>query len=781
MSLRYRLTLERFCLAAVMAMLIPGEIQARNFRVNQLPRPNGTKFDCLTCHVTSSGGSARNAFGQQVEAIVGGPQQVAFWSAALAALDADGDGISNGVELGDPEGDGTTAGTLASVTNPGDAASNPLNNKMPTARMTSPAVATSFTVEDQITLVATAQDVEPTGTIAKVEFFDGATKLGESLTSPYAITLSLPLGSHSIFARATDGQNGTGASSAVTVTITEAPLRMVSMTPGVGSVEMEWKGGGSGPFVIQAKRRLEDTVWENRPAVGTLTTSIPLDEQTGFFRILDLSKVTPIAFSVQLSGAAQRPEPVETAASGFGLLRLEGNTLSFQFKATGLSGPITGAHIHGPAEVNGVNGVLVSLESFEMGGPGKSGAFAGSVVLSPEERTALVNGQTYINLHTTAHQDGEIRGQIAPTVMRSVLSGDNQRPEPVQTPGTGSASALLIGDKLYLNVTYSGLSTAVLGAHIHGPADASGNADVLVDLMSLRTGDQGTSGGFGGSVTLSPSQLAAVISGRTYINIHTLAHGNGEIRGQLTARITATAFTAKATGAAEKPIAINTPASASAIYLLEDDTLSFDATYSGFTANPTAAQIHGPGSSTNTAGVLIDFDPFSDPYGLSGSLSGSLKLATNQLAAIRDGKTYMNFHTPANVGGEIRGQIIPVVMKISMSGTNMRPTQVTTSATATGTLMIAYDQLHLAIGYVKLSGVATSLQLHGPASTSTVVNPSLMDLSSLNGGSFATFGGLAGAVTIEPKVSGALVDLLSYMVFRTPARVNGEIRGQVLR
>ena len=46
------------------------------------------------------------------------------WNAGLAALDSDGDGATNGEELGDPGGDGVPVDG-AVVTNPGDAASTP--------------------------------------------------------------------------------------------------------------------------------------------------------------------------------------------------------------------------------------------------------------------------------------------------------------------------------------------------------------------------------------------------------------------------------------------------------------------------------------------------------------------------------------------------------------------------------------------------------------------------------------------------------------------------------
>ena len=104
-----------------------GGALARDCRVNLLP--NGSKFRCLNCHTSANGGGANNPFGATIQPVTGSSCTRQFWTPALAALDSDGDGLTNGEELGDPEGlweQGDPApGDSAQVTNPGDRNSPP--------------------------------------------------------------------------------------------------------------------------------------------------------------------------------------------------------------------------------------------------------------------------------------------------------------------------------------------------------------------------------------------------------------------------------------------------------------------------------------------------------------------------------------------------------------------------------------------------------------------------------------------------------------------------------
>ena len=80
--------------------------------------------------------------------------------------------------------------------------------------------------------------------------------------------------------------------------------------------------------------------------------------------------------------------------------------------------------------------------------------------------------------------------------------------------------------------------------------------------------------------------------------------------------------------------------------------LSWTLTYSGLTGPATAAHFHGPAETGKNAGVAVAI-----PNATSSPAKGSATLTDAQAADLEAGKYYVNIHTSANPGGEIRGQV----------------------------------------------------------------------------------------------------------------------------
>ena len=80
--------------------------------------------------------------------------------------------------------------------------------------------------------------------------------------------------------------------------------------------------------------------------------------------------------------------------------------------------------------------------------------------------------------------------------------------------------------------------------------------------------------------------------------------------------------------------------------------LSWKLSYSGLTGPATAAHFHGPAEAGKNAGVAVAI-----PNAGSSPAEGSATLTASQAADLEAGRYYINVHTAANPGGEIRGQV----------------------------------------------------------------------------------------------------------------------------
>jgi hypothetical protein len=111
-------------------------------------------------------------------------------------------------------------------------------------------------------------------------------------------------------------------------------------------------------------------------------------------------------FRATLSSAAEVPA---NASPGSGSLEATfdkaSGVLRWKVTYTGLTGPATMAHFHGPAMPGANAGVVVPF-------PSAASPAEGSATLTPAQAADLVAGKWYVNVHTAQNPGGEIRGQV---------------------------------------------------------------------------------------------------------------------------------------------------------------------------------------------------------------------------------------------------------------------------------------------------------------------------------------------------------------------------------
>src|SRR4051812_1928295 len=107
-----------------------------------------------------------------------------------------------------------------------------------------------------------------------------------------------------------------------------------------------------------------------------------------------------------LDGKSEVP-PNTSAATGTADIDYDpaSKKLSWKLTYSGLSGPVTAAHFHGPAAAGANAGVKVPI-------PNTASGSEGSATLNDEQAADLTAGKYYVNVHTAANPGGEIRGQV---------------------------------------------------------------------------------------------------------------------------------------------------------------------------------------------------------------------------------------------------------------------------------------------------------------------------------------------------------------------------------
>jgi len=486
-----------------------------------------------------------------------------------------------------------------------------------------------------------------------------------------------------------------------------------------------------------------------------------------------------LTFSAKLTGDQEVPA-VTTNAVGVAsfVLNASRDTLCIHASVNGLSGAITLAHIH--EGLPGVGGpVILDLVSY-ISGNTINATIAGAALTS-EFISKMITGNYYINVHTAANPNGEIRGQIGlETDFMFAASMDGAQEVPAVTTtaiGYGVFDLYQNPNEIAFKVIVEGLSGDITLAHLHNGAPGV-SGPVVQDLFSFVSGNV-----IEGEIDPT-AYLSDLLAGNIYINVHTAANPNGEIRGQLVWD-NKLAFDMRLDGNQEVP-AVTTSANGIGSVKLNGtmDTMWYHVMATGLSGPATLSHFHNAAAGVS-GGVVIDATANINGNVIDGIVTGST-LTSDITNNFLKGDMYFNIHTAANPGGEIRGQVYRYAREgytFVMDGNQEVPA---TTSTATGGGLVSVDRFqenaHVMVVVSGLSGPLTLAHFHNNvAGQNGGVIYELTSWFSMTTTDDAAFGYWTDEDATPFSATQNLKFLHDsvYINVHTAANPGGEIRGQV--
>jgi len=231
------------------------------------------------------------------------------------------------------------------------------------------------------------------------------------------------------------------------------------------------------------------------------------------------------------------------------------------------------------------------------------------------------------------------------------LDGSQQVPQPVQTAAIGTAELVLDQETGALSgrLTVSNPSSTITAAHIH-QAIAGYNSIPFLPLQKSETDNNVWN--IPPDTVLSSNEVESLLMGGMYINAHSANHPAGEIRGQIVGG-GAEVIQVKLAGANEVP-SIDSSGDGVAFVTLNKATAHLNVIVHINNLIATNAHIHQGFAGANGSAVVTLNENVDDNF----IWEATATLPEEHLDALLNGEMYVNVHTAANPGGEIRGQIL---------------------------------------------------------------------------------------------------------------------------
>ncbi|MBF9237431.1 CHRD domain-containing protein [Hymenobacter sp. BT683] len=498
-----------------------------------------------------------------------------------------------------------------------------------------------------------------------------------------------------------------------------------------------------------------------------------------------------LLLTARLNGSHETPS-VTTPAQGVAGFTLNAtrDTLFVQAAFANLSGAIVGVHVHEGAV--GVAGPIVTSLVPLLRGNRLSGYLTGADI-SSDKLAKYLRGDYYLNVHTAANPNGEIRGQLLVETdqeFSGTLNGTQEVPQ-VPTAGTGLGVFTLNQNqkKMKFRVVVAGLSSAITGAHFHrGAVGVSG--PIVVDLVPFVSGNV-----IEGEIVPTADFLTSLNQQEIYINVHTSTYPNGEIRAQVLPVSRNLVFDARLDGAQLVP-AVTTAAKAVAVGRLGAalDSITVLVAHTSLSSAPLALNFHNAElGQANTTANLLGSVPIT-----SGNTVGNV--TTFQLAGPNLPDAFVNLllrgslnvvlSTAGSATGEIRGQVYRLAREgytSSFNGAQERPTPTASSGYGVGVVSIDRDQTnaHFMAVWDGLTGPAAMGHFHtGLRTEAGPVAFTLTPFFDNAAAPAAAYGYWEAENTAEPFTLRRSLQFRRdsmYINLHTAAVPGGEIRGQVIR